>query len=370
MKVRFLVNSRELGGAERYVLRLADALSSLAEVAIAGPKGAPVLVQASAQGLSTEDVSIGQKLGRETALRNLAAAPRARRRLQQHVSRWTDEGWCVLQFKWEEMLWAGEVGPERVCLLEHGPIPAELTHIPVLRKRLRRAFESAGVVLAASAPAQRSIRALCGRESELLRGGVNGDRIAAALASARAVRRQLGIGDQDLLLSYAGRVVHDKGVRDLVNFAADAPDRTVLIVGEGPALDDARSLARSLQIEDRVLTPGQAEDPLPYLAASDATVLMSRQREGRPLLAVESLAVGVPMIALVSPAMKSLAEEFGDGAIYLIPDASANTFAVALESLRAAPRREPVWTSWRATAETFLSSIGGSPPARVGRGVA
>lgn len=371
MKIRFLVNSGALGGAERYVLRLALALSSQAEVAIAGPSGAPVLVQANAQGLSAEEVSIGQKLGRRTALRNLAAAPRARRRLHKHMSRWTDEGWCVLQFKWEEMLWAGEVAPERVCLLEHGPIPTELTRIHVLRNRLRRAFESAEVVHAAGVPAQRSIRALCGREAQLLHGGVDGDRVAAALAAAQAVRGQLGIGARDLLLTYAGRVVADKGVRDLVHLAAAASDRTVLIVGEGPALEEVRSLAKRLQVDDRVRTPGQVEDALPYLAASDATVLMSRERgEGRPLLAVESLSVGVPVIALESFATESLAHEFGDGAVYLVPDASTSTFAATLESLRAAPRREPVWTSWRSTAETFLASLGAVPRVRAGTGVA
>jgi glycosyltransferase involved in cell wall biosynthesis len=361
VRIRFLVNSRVLGGAEHYVLRLADALSSEAEVTIAGPAGAPVLRQASAQGLLTEKVAIGQKLGRRTAFRNLASAPRARQWLHQHVSRWTDEGWCVLQFKWEELLWAGEVAPERVCLLEHGPIPPQLMRTPVLRKRLRRAFESAGVVFAAGAPAQRSIRALCGRESQILHGGVDGDRVAAALAASHAVRRQLGISDRELLLTYAGRVVPGKGVCELVDLAAGAGDRTVLILGEGPALRDVRRRARRLQIDDRVLTPGQVDDALPYLAASNATVLMSRQREGRPLLAIESLAVGVPMIALASPAMEGLADEFGDGAVYLVPQASSATFSRALESLRTAPRREPEWTTWRAAAETFLSSLGAVP---------
>lgn len=363
MKIRFLVNSRVLGGAERYALRLADALSGCVEVTIAGPPDAPVLMQAQAQRLRTEEVSIAQKLGRRTALRNLAAARPARVRLHQHVRRWTDEGWCVLQFKWEQMLWAGEVAPERVCLLEHGPIPPELTRAPVLRARLRRAFEAAAVVLAAGAPAQRSIRALCGREAQMLRGGVDDHRVAAALAGAQAVRRDLGIGDANVLLTYAGRVVPGKGVLDLVHLAAGAPKRTLLIVGDGPALEDAKRLAKRLQIDDRVLTPGQVDDALPYLAASDATVLMSRQREGRPLVAVESLAVGVPVIALESPAVACLADEFGDGAVYAVPDASANTFAAALESLRSAPRREPVWTSWRATAETFLLSLGAVPPA-------
>jgi glycosyltransferase involved in cell wall biosynthesis len=370
MKIRFLVNSRALGGAERYALRLADATSSQTDVAIAGPAGAPILVHASAEGIPTENVAIGQKLGRRTALRNLAAAPKARRWLHQHVSRWTDEGWCVLQFKWEQLLWAGEVAPERVCLLEHGPIPTELLRVPVLRRRLRRAFESAGVVLAASVPAQGSIRALCGREAQILCGGVSSRRVSAALTEARAVRRRLGISDREFLLTYAGRVVSGKGVCDLVDLAAGSGDRTVLILGEGPALRDVTRLAKRRRVADRVLTLGEVDDVLPYLAASDATVLMSRQREGRPLLAVESLAVGVPMIALASPAMEGLADEFGNGAVYLVPDASGNAFSKALESLRRAPRREPVWTTWRATAQTFLSSLGAVPRSSIGGGVA
>ena len=67
--------------------------------------------------------------------------------------------------------------------------------------------------------------------------------------------------------------------------------------------------------------------------------------------------------------MESLADEFGDGAVYLMPNTSSNALAAALESLRVAPRREPVWTSWRSTAETFLSSLGDIPHRSVREGV-
>jgi hypothetical protein len=56
--------------------------------------------------------------------------------------------------------------------------------------------------------------------------------------------------------------------------------------------------------------------------------------------------------------------------VYLVPDASSRTFSQALESLRAAPRRKPVWTTWRATAEMFLSALAAVARPSVEEGVA
>lgn len=360
MRVHFVVVSGTLGGAEHFVLRLAAALATHIPVTIAGRPRTPILAAADALGLATEEVELGRKLGRRTAAANLLVAPSARRRLHALIERCTRtrNGWCVLQFKWEELLWGAEVVPRRVCLIEHGPIPGSLLRVPTARRRLRRAFRDAAVVLAVSEPAQQSIWALCGRNAPLLLAGVDRERAAAALARRRVVRSQLGVGDGEILLTYAGRVARDKGVLDLVRLTAAAPERRALILGDGPALTEVRQLVGRSGVGDRVSIAGHVRDPLPYLAASDAAVLLSRERgEGRPLLAIESLAVGTPVIGLVSPAVEALAAEFGPRAIRVVPASHPDALSDVLSELRIAARPEPASTSWDASAESFLSSL-------------
>jgi glycosyltransferase involved in cell wall biosynthesis len=358
MRVHFVVVSGTLGGAEHFVLRLAAALATHTPVTIAGSPRTPILAAANALGLATEEVELGRKLGRRTAAANLLVAPSARRRLHALIERCTRDGWCVLQFKWEELLWGAEVVPRRVCLIEHGAIPGSVLRVPSARRRLRRAFRDAAVVLAVSEPAQQGIRALCGRNAPLLLAGVDPERAAAAIARRRVVRRQLGVGDGEILLTYAGRVARDKGVLDLVRLTAAASDRRALILGDGPALTQVRQLVERSGIGHRVSIAGHVRDPLPYLAASDAAVLLSRERgEGRPLLAIESLAVGTPVIGLVSPAVEALAAEFGPRAIHVIPASHPDALSDVLSELRIAVRPEPVSTSWDASAESFLSSL-------------
>ena len=113
-------------------------------------------------------------------------------------------------------------------------------------------------------------------------------------------------------------------------------------------------------MEDRVRFLGFVDDPLPYLAAADATVLLTRSAgEGRPLLAVESSAVGTPVLGLAgSAALEHLAAE---GRAQLVPGTSPATVARGIEALLRKPRRPVCAPSWEQTAGRLLSILGSEP---------
>jgi len=354
--VLFVAVSSELGGAELYALRLAAALRDRVTVKAAGLPDSPFLAEAEQLDLETVAVPIGAKLGKRTAVSNFLRFPVARRHLERVLRDQAEGGWTVLQYKWEELLWGGDYAARRVALLEHGPIPAPLLRVPGAKRRLRRAFQRAAVVFAASEPAVESIHALAGREPLLLPAGVDHVRAQHAVRSRESTRADWGIEPRDHLVAYAGRLTRAKGVAGVVTALAELPNAHALIIGDGPARKDLDELASRLELNGRIHFLGRVENPYPYLAAADATVLLSRH-EGRPLVALESAAVGTPVVGLrSSPAMQALRRERADG-VHLVDDESPRSVSAGMRSAISAGRVTPVAPGWDEAAGRLLDGL-------------
>jgi glycosyltransferase involved in cell wall biosynthesis len=79
-------------------------------------------------------------------------------------------------------------------------------------------------------------------------------------------------------------------------FKESAPPSTCLIiVGEGSEREKLESVARELDIRERVFFEG-TEDPLPYYRLADLVLVTSRY-EGYGLVIAEALAAGVPVLS-------------------------------------------------------------------------
>jgi glycosyltransferase involved in cell wall biosynthesis/peptidoglycan/xylan/chitin deacetylase (PgdA/CDA1 family) len=91
-----------------------------------------------------------------------------------------------------------------------------------------------------------------------------------------------------------------KGIDVLVRAFALASDRLpeagLTLVGGGTTLEANQALARELGIADRLRFTGRLPNALSYIRAADVGVLPSR-REGLPIVALETLALGRPLIA-------------------------------------------------------------------------
>jgi glycosyltransferase involved in cell wall biosynthesis len=122
-----------------------------------------------------------------------------------------------------------------------------------------------------------------------------------------AGRVRMGLGGGPLLL-FVGRLVEKKGVQYLIEAMPEVvhqvPDVQLLIVGEGDLSYDLRALVRSQQMEKVVRFLGRADhDEIPaYLAMCDWLVVPSivdaaGQTEGMPVVLLEALASGRPVVA-------------------------------------------------------------------------
>jgi glycosyltransferase involved in cell wall biosynthesis len=354
--VRFVCVSEILGGGELYLLRIARAAAERLDVSVVGSPGTPVLAAAGRLGLETTEVPLGRKLGRRSAAHDLLRYAPARRALRALVASGGRGTWTLLQYKWDELLWAGAPAPERVALWEHGPLPGPLLRVPWSRRRLVRAFARAAQVFAWSEPARRAILDLCGRAPQMLEPGVDPAAAASAVEGREETRERLGVSADEMLLVYSGRLAGDKGVDLLLRALPRLPRAHAVVCGTGPAATELERLAATMGVGDRIRFTGFVEDPLPLLAAADVAVLLSRSPgEGRPLVAIEAGAVGTPVLGLAgSPALERLAEE---GRARLAPNGAPEAVSRCLEEMARQPRRTFPAPRWEATAGRFLDAL-------------
>jgi glycosyltransferase involved in cell wall biosynthesis len=159
-------------------------------------------------------------------------------------------------------------------------------------------------------------------------------------AQAAAVRRELGLPADAVVIGSIGRLNEQKGHRYLIDAAARvlaaAPDARVLIVGDGDLEGALREQARALGIADKVVFAGHRDDVPAVLGAIDVFCISSTY-EGTPLSLFEAMAAGK---AIVSTAVDGCREVLEDGVTgLLVPPRDAEGLAAALVRLVADPAR-------------------------------
>jgi glycosyltransferase involved in cell wall biosynthesis len=101
---------------------------------------------------------------------------------------------------------------------------------------------------------------------------------------------------------------------------------------------------------------GFLDQPLDELAKCDVLALPSHSRgEGRPLIVLDALAIGLPVVAVHgSPALEHMAAEF-PGWIELAASAEPAALRAAAEVIvdRTAGMPDPMLPSWEDTARQF-----------------
>jgi GalNAc-alpha-(1->4)-GalNAc-alpha-(1->3)-diNAcBac-PP-undecaprenol alpha-1,4-N-acetyl-D-galactosaminyltransferase len=107
-----------------------------------------------------------------------------------------------------------------------------------------------------------------------------------------------------LHIAAMGRLDYQKGfdllIEAFARAAADQPNWSLVILGEGPERRRLEELIHSSGLEARVRLPGWVADPTEVLRNCDAFVLSSRY-EGFPNALLEAMALGMPAVAIDCP---------------------------------------------------------------------
>lgn len=158
-----------------------------------------------------------------------------------------------------------------------------------------QAARRANAVVAVSQPiVDRLARHGIERNVHLLRNAVAPNPQAL---SREAAREALGLPVQGTLIGWVGRVSHEKGPDLFIRASAQLEKPASLVVlGDGPAMAEARSLHATLNGSPVLHAPGLVPQASKYLAAFDLLALTSRT-EGTPMILLEAMWAGVPIVA-------------------------------------------------------------------------
>lgn len=207
-----------------------------------------------------------------------------------------------------------------------------------LAKALRRAADGATLArvdaFAASAPPiAAELRAL-GAAPEKIRVIANAiDVDAIRAAAARPLPEGFPAG---AVVGCVARLETVKGVEFLIRAMAGVREARLALVGVGALDTSLRLLAASLGLEDRVQFLGWAPDAAPVLNAS-AVVALPSLAEGLPLVALEAMALGRPVVATAVGGTPEAVEDGVTGR--LVPPADPAALAAALRDVLADPAR-------------------------------
>ncbi len=158
----------------------------------------------------------------------------------------------------------------------------------------------------------------------------NAVQVTAARTRAE-VRGEFGIPEEVPLIVNVGRYVSQKNQALLVAALARlARPFRALIVGYGHLEDDLRRQATEAGIGDAVTVTGRREDTADLIAAADVFALSS-DWEALPLVILESLTLGTPVVTTAAGAVPDVIAD-GDTGL-LVPRNESATLAVALGRL-------------------------------------
>lgn len=152
--------------------------------------------------------------------------------------------------------------------------------------------------------------------------------------SREALRGEWGVGDAPVLLMVA-RLSAQKGHALLLDalpaIRAAHPDVIVLLAGEGPLLTQTARAIAAKGLAGTVRMLGTRSDVADLMTLADLLVLPSAF-EGLPLVALEAMAAGLPVVATLAPGN---AEAIEDGVTGRLTAADPASFADAVVTLLA-----------------------------------
>jgi glycosyltransferase involved in cell wall biosynthesis len=136
--------------------------------------------------------------------------------------------------------------------------------------------------------------------ARVIYNGIDTDRFRpdAAAAEARELRARLEISENTPVFSCIAAFRPEKGHDILIRAFSNADPRAVLLLaGAGEMRAGVEDLVRQLALSRRVKFLGQVADSRVVIAASTATVLASTAVETFSMAMLESMAMGVPVVA-------------------------------------------------------------------------
>ena len=163
------------------------------------------------------------------------------------------------------------------------------------------------------------------------------ERLETAEGGADA-RARLGVGAERFVVGWVGRMTGVKRTDDVLEalrlLRERGVDAVLLMVGDGPDREHVEQRASELGIVRHCLFLGYQEDVSGWYRAFDAMILPSAN-EGTPVVVIEALAAGCPVVATSVGGVPDVVREGVDG--FLVPMGDTEALAERLARLARDP---------------------------------
>jgi glycosyltransferase involved in cell wall biosynthesis len=321
MRIAYVTDTREIGGAERYLATLAEQAATRGhEIAVLAPQAELVAWLAreapnagAVRAFDDDYQDASNPVHRGAAL--LALLPRIARSLRKlaphvvHVNNGGFPGSDLCRLTLSAARAAGVA--RRVMTVHSNPLPRDHMTDPRIQAVADRiVWSSAQVVVSPSEAVAEGLAIRRGMPRRLGRTIYYG--VAPARHEPQAVarlRERLAPHGQMLVGMVCARPVAEKGHRVFLDaLAATGDDVRGAIVGAPP--DDLAGRAVAAGLRQRLAIEGPRENVGDYYAACDVLVVPSTAGECMPLVILEAASVGTPTLG---SALAGIPEAIADG---------------------------------------------------------
>lgn len=334
LRILEIITPSKVGGAEIFVMNLCKDMPSFGhDVRIFCPAGRPFINHAAKRGLKCISWRTCGKADPVTVLRLIGLIKRERIEVvHTHLS--------------------------TASLL--GAFAARATGIPAVAHvhglNTATCFRYSSAVVAVSEAVKRHLcnQGLSERKIRVVHNGVDLDRFhPAPLIDAKLA---LGFDPTVPLIGIFGRLSAEKGQRVALEamflLLKEHPRARLILVGDGPDIEELRECIDALGIRSAVEFAGFALDVRPILFACDV-VLVPSLKEGFGLAAVEAMAAGKPVVASSVGGLTEIVEQNETG--FLVEPNNPSALAEATGMLIANPElAQRMGRSGRKRAEQFF----------------
>lgn len=174
------------------------------------------------------------------------------------------------------------------------------------------------------------------------------------LPDRAAARARLALPADTAILGWVGRLSHVKGADVAIDAIARMrnPAALLVFVGDGPDRSMLEARSAALGLGSRICFAGMVPSASAVLPAFDGLVLSSRN-EGTPMILLEAIHAGVPIVATAVGGVPGLLTE---GTALLVPPEDPAALAAALDQVLAdSPAAQGRATAARARVATQFS---------------
>jgi glycosyltransferase involved in cell wall biosynthesis len=295
MRIVHLMSSPFVGGPERQVLGLASALA---------PEHESVFLSFAERGLSRPFLDAARRAG-FAAIELVENAPRFRRVAREiagHLTRLRADVLCCSGYKPDIIGWrAARRAGVPVIAISHGWTAATLkVRLNELLDRLVLRWVDCVACVSAAQAARVRRAGVPGERVVVIRNAIDPEPLMVRDPSCREMMQKWFSRPRKHIVAAAGRLSPEKGPDQFIAAAAlmarHAPDVGFVLFGDGPLREKLARQIADCGLSGSFVLAGFRTDVERFLPVCDLAVLSS-WTEGLPVIVLESLAAGVPVVA-------------------------------------------------------------------------